>query len=117
MLFDWIETREEEETYATSHDTNDASSSIFQSDDCSDDVKDMSLLIIVLNHPFWDNRNANDNAISCLSDIHEIDSGFLKFCELLRLLVCSDYNSLRDDCDTIASLANLSTVVVSSWIL
>lgn len=72
-------------------------------------VKDMSLLLVVIYHPFWGNNSANEVAISRLTNI--VDTSLLKFGESLRLLICGDFNGLRDCYSSIESIAQLTQVV------
>ena len=72
-------------------------------------VKDFSLLLIALYHPFWNDSAAHHEALSCLATA--IDHSRVLFGQDLRIILCGDFNNLRDHFSTISSLTQLSSVV------
>jgi hypothetical protein len=72
-------------------------------------IKDFSLVLIAIYHPFWDRRDAHEDALSVLTGM--IDSALLKFGESLRILVCGDFNGLRDYYTTFSHQTQLKDIV------
>ena len=72
-------------------------------------IKDYSLLLVVLYHPFWENNSADHVALTRLENI--LDTALLKFGDSLRLTVCGDFNGLRSSYPDIETMAGLSRTV------
>ena len=72
-------------------------------------IRDFHLLLICLYHPFWKDSAAHEKAIECISDV--TDFGFLRFGTHMRVILCGDFNDLREHFDTISSLCRLTPLV------
>ena len=70
---------------------------------------DLTLVLLMLYHPFWNDRKADDDAIDCISDV--VDFSFIKYGSSCKFVVCGDFNDLHKSFSTIANLTQLFSLV------
>ena len=68
---------------------------------------DLSLLVIICYHPFWNDIAQHNTAIDCLLDILDYVAVNKSFPSALRILVVGDFNDLSKFSNTISSLTGL----------
>ena len=72
-------------------------------------VKDFHTLLICVYHAFWSDTEADERAISCITDV--LDFGFIKFGANLHILLCGDFNDLRHCFSDISRMTCLTPLV------
>ena len=72
-------------------------------------VNDIQVLVICVYHPFWNDSSAHRDAMTRLTEI--IDSNRLIHGSELKIILCGDFNGLRNDFDVIADLTQLVPIV------
>ena len=74
-------------------------------------LPDISMLLVVLYHPVWNDSGKHEGALSCLMDIIDfVLSSHLNACKA-RIVVCGDFNDLRLYNDKITKLTGLRQIV------
>ena len=71
----------------------------------------MSLLIIGVYHPFWDDPLSHDEAINCITDLIDYVVMNLDFDSRLRIVLLGDFNDLRYYYKTISHVTHLKSRV------
>ncbi len=68
--------------------------------------------VISLYHPFWNDSAKDDKCISCISDMLDfvMTTSCFDSCKM-RLLICGDFNGLKDRYDEISQVTQLKAVV------
>ena len=74
-------------------------------------LPDISLLLVVLYHPVWNNPLKHETALSCLMLIIDfVFTSYLDSCKA-RIIICGDFNDLRKYNDRIIQMTRLKQVV------
>lgn len=74
-------------------------------------VEDLTTLLIVIYHPHWNDSRANEEAITFITSA--IDLVLIKFGDYINIVLCGDFNGLREHFDTISALTQLKPMVDS----
>ena len=72
-------------------------------------VKELSLVVIIIYHPYWNDSQADDEALTTLFAI--IDHVYVRFGSDIRLALLGDFNDLRKHYSSISQLSQLSPIV------
>jgi len=73
--------------------------------------RELSLLVIVCYHPFWNNTVQHESAIECLVDIMDFTTANEDYPSSLRILLVGDFNDLSKYSDRISCDTGLSPSV------
>ncbi len=72
-------------------------------------IRELFLSVIVIYHPFWNDNDADTQAISCITDI--VDFIYITHGQNARIILCGDFNDLRHRFSEISLLTHLKSVV------
>lgn len=72
-------------------------------------IKNFHLFLVCVYHPFWNNTVSDVAALSCIADL--IDYGIVRFGVNLRIILCGDFNGLRNQYTTISCSCHLKPLV------
>ena len=73
--------------------------------------REISFLLIVCYHPFWNNVEQHELAIDCITDIMDYVAVHESYNSSLRVMLVGDFNDLCKFYDTISSLTDLKSCV------
>ncbi len=71
--------------------------------------RELFLVLIAVYHPFWNDSTANQEAMTVITDV--VDYAFLTHGSEVRIILCGDFNDLRNQFSDISLLTNLTPVV------
>ena len=71
--------------------------------------KELRMVLIVIYHPFWNNSEAHNEAISCLMSL--VDFAYVEFGSDIRIVLTGDFNDLRKQYVTLSTLLDLKPIV------
>ena len=74
-------------------------------------ILSISLLIIVLYHPFWNEPRKHEDALGCIMDIFDFALSTHVDPYKAKTIICGDFNDLRKYSDDITSLTGLKPIV------
>ena len=72
-------------------------------------VAELMLVLVVIYHPFWNDCKADEEAISCITEV--VDYGYLKFGPSCKFVICGDFNDLHKSYDVICNVTQFSCLI------
>ena len=74
-------------------------------------ISSINLIVIAIYHPFWGDRQKNDEAIDCVTDIIDFGMTSLSKDNCVKVFLCVDFNDLRHSYDYISQITSLVPIV------
>lgn len=74
-------------------------------------ITSINLIVICIYHPFWGDRQKNDEAVDCITDLIDFAVTSLNSNHPIKMLVCGDFNDLRHSYDYISHVTDLVPLV------